>query len=444
VLDRRVEPAMTSTITSRAAPTLQLSRLGAMRAIRRSPLEVFERAAPLGDVVRVRLPGFAAWLLNHPDLVWHLLATRSGDVKKGPTMEAASRILGEGLLTSEGEHHRRQRRLIQPLFHHDRLADYARTMQELADAAVASWAPGDVLDVRDEMGRLALAIVGRSLLGTDVDPERAGEVGAALTEALSQFGRVFSPFLRVTEHLPTRSTRRFHRARATFDRIVLGMIAERRRMGVEGHDLLSHLLRAQEDGRGMTDQQVRDEVLTLFLAGHETTAVALTWTFWLLARAPEAEAELHRAVHDARPDVVDRVLFESLRLRPPAWAIGRRALTDLDVDGHEVPAGSVLVVSPWLLHHDERWWPDPDRFELGRWEPAATASRPRHAFLPFGGGPRMCVGEGFALTEARIVIRAVARRWRLVPEPGQDVRLRPLVTLRPDRPVLMRVRPRHG
>ena len=380
--------------------------------------------------------------MNHPDWVWHLLATRSRDVKKGPTMEAAARMLGHGLLTSEGELHHRQRRLIQPLFHHERLRGYADTMRRLAEERVSSWSPGAVMDVRDEMGRLALAIVGRSLFGADIDPDRARAIGSALTEALSQFDRVFSPFLRVTEHLPIPSTRRFRRARATFDRTVHGMIEERRSAGLVADDLLTHLLRAQEDGRGMSDEQVRDEVLTLFLAGHETTAVALTWTFWLLAEEPEVERALHAANGDERDLVIERILAESLRLRPPAWAIGRRMLIDLDVtDGERLPAGSVVVVSPWLLHHDERWWPDPDRFDLRRWEPGAVAARPRHAYLPFGGGPRMCIGEGFALTEARIVIDAVARRWRLVAEPGQDVRPNPVVTLRPNGPVLMRPRP---
>lgn len=426
----------------RAVPQLQLSRIASLRAIRRSPLALLERAARLGDVVRLRLPRSSAWLLNRPDLAWHVLATRSHDVKKGPTMEAAARMLGRGLLTSEGAHHHRQRRLIQPLFHHDQLAAYEGVMADLTAREVASWRPGETIDVRDRMAGLALAIVGRSLLGAQVDPDRAREIGAALTEALSQFDRVFSPFLRLTEHLPVPSTRRFLRARRTFDRVVHEMIADRRRSERGGDDLLSHLLRAQEDGRGMTDRQVRDEVLTLLLAGHETTAVALTWTLWLLGHEPDVEARLHADVDQGREDVVDRVLAEALRLRPPAWAIGRRALVDLDVDGHRLPAGSVLVVSPWLLHHDQRWWPEPDRFDLGRWEPAAVAARPRHAYLPFGGGPRMCVGEGFAWREARIVLRAVAASWRLIPEPGQDVRPRPLVTLRPNGRVLMRPDPR--
>jgi cytochrome P450 len=423
---------------------LQLSRFEALRALRRSPLEIFERAAPLGDVVRLRLPRFSVWLLNHPELVWHVLATRSHDVKKGPTMEAAARMLGRGLLTSEGEHHQRQRRLLQPLFHHERLAGYSGAMTELTDRMVGSWRNGDVIDVREEMARLALAIVARCLFGTDVEPDKAREVGAALTEALSQFDRVFSPFLRLTEHLPIPATRRFLRARETFDRVVYEMISDRRRAGGERDDLLSHLLRAQEDGRGMTDTQVRDEILTLFLAGHETTAVALTWTFWLLAGEPDVGSALHGSIDDGTDEVVDRVLSESLRLRPPAWAIGRRALVDLDVDGHPIPAGSVLVVSPWLLHHDERWWPEPERFDLARWPTGADAGRPRHAYLPFGGGPRMCVGEGFAMMEARIVLRAVAARWRLLAEPDQDVRPKPVITLRPNGPVRVRVESRRS
>ena len=422
---------------------LELSRLQAIRAFQRGPIELLERAARLGDIVTLRTGRFSAWLFNHPDRVWHVLATRSRDVKKGPTMEAAARMLGHGLLTSEGEHHHRQRRLIQPLFHHERLGDYERVMRDLAERRVESWSAGDVLDVRREMGELALSIVGRSLFGTDVEPERARSIGAALTEALSQFGRVFSPFLRVTEHLPIPSTRRFRRARATFDRVVHDMIAERRRTGLSADDLLTHLLLAQEGGRGMTDDEVRDEILTLFLAGHETTAVALTWTFWLLAGELDVERSLDGAGDDERELTIERILAESLRLRPPAWAIGRRILVDLEVtDGGRLPAGSVVIVSPWLLHHDRRWWPDPDRFDLGRWEPVVAAARPRHAYLPLGGGPRMCIGEGFARREAAIVLDAVTRRWRLVAEPGQDVRPKPAVTLRPAGPVLMRVRSR--
>jgi cytochrome P450 len=353
--------------TPTATARLDLSRLEAIRAFRHGPIELLERAARLGDVVSVRAGRLSAWLFNHPDRVWDLLATRSRDVKKGPTMEAAARMLGRGLLTSEGEHHHRQRRLLQPLFHHDRLGAYEQVMRELAERRVSSWSDGDVLDVRSEMGDLALSIVARSLFGSDVDPARARAIRDALTEALSQFDRVFSPFLRVSEHLPIPSTRRFHRARATFDGIVHGMIAERRRAGLATDDLLTHLLRAQEDGRGMSDEQVRDEVLTLFLAGHETTAVALTWTFWLLAAEPAVDARIDDQGGDVRDETIGRILAESLRLRPPAWAIGRRTLTDLDVAGGDrLPTGSVIVVSPWLLHHDERWWPEPDRFDLGR------------------------------------------------------------------------------
>jgi cytochrome P450 len=294
------------------------------------------------------------------------------------------------------------------------------------------------------MARLALEIVARCLFGSDVQPERAREIGGALTEALSQFGRVFSPFLRLTEHLPIPSTRRFRAARRTFDGIVFEMIEVRRGSGARGDDLLAYLMRVQDEGRTMTDEEIRDEVLTLFLAGHETTAVALAWTFWLLAREPAAEREVHRAVDAGDLATVDRAIAESIRLRPPAWAIGRRALAELEIGGHRIPRGSVLILSPWLLHHDPRWWPEPERFDLDRWTPAGEASRPRHAYLPFGGGPRRCIGEGFAWQEASIVIRTVAERWRLVPDGELDVRPRPSVTLRPDGPVRMRVEPRRS
>ncbi|HEY6567900.1 MAG TPA: cytochrome P450, partial [Actinomycetota bacterium] len=231
------------------------------------------------------------------------------------------------------------------------------------------------------------------------------------------------------------------------------LIEQRRERGIEGDDLLSLLLAAQEDGEGMSDRQVHDEALTLFLAGHETTSNALTWTLWFLARHPEADARLHAeldGVLDARePTTADlphlpfttAVLSESLRLRPPAWAIGRQAVVDHDLGGVVLPEGSVAVVSPWLLHHDERWWPEPNSFRPERWlDP--DPDRPRHAYLPFGGGPRMCIGEGFAWMEAGLVLATLARRWRFSLEPGARVEMQPVVTLRPRFGVPMRAHAR--
>jgi cytochrome P450 len=294
------------------------------------------------------------------------------------------------------------------------------------------------------MASLTLAIVGETLFGTDVDDRRSATVTRALTQTLSMFDRVYSPVFRLLVHLPTPTMRRYRRVEAELDDVIETMIRERRASGSgggAGDDVLSLLLRATEDGLGMTDRQVRDEALTLFLAGHETTANALAWTWWLLAQHPDTEArlhaELHRALGGGVPAVSDlprlgytrAVLSESIRLRPPAWAIGRRAVREHVAGGVAIPSGSVVVVSPWLLHHDPRWWNDPHDFRPERWlEPH---DRPRLAFMPFGGGPRVCIGEAFAWMEGTLLLATIASRWRLRLVPGHVVEPHAVVTLRP-------------
>lgn len=432
-------------------PGPKLSALGAARAFRRDPIALLSRAAAFGDVSYLRLPGFDAYLLNHPDLVWDILVTGNKDFAKGPTIQAAKLLLGENLLTSDEPTHMVRRRLVQPLFHHERIAGYADAMVEHALRLVDGWPDGDVVDVHAEMAKLTLAIVGATVFATDVGDADAGAVTRALSEILGMFDRVYSPGFQLLVRLPVPATRRFERRRAEVVGVVDRMIAERRANGAGGDDLLSLLLRAQEDGRGLTDEQVRSEALTLFLAGHETTANALAWTWWLLSQNP-AEAdrladELDGALAGGAPRVEDlprlpfteMVLSESMRLRPPAWAIGRRAIADHEVDGTVIPSGSVAVVSPYLLHHDARWYPEPERFLPERWTTDAKAERPRAAFLPFGAGPRMCVGEGFAWMEARLLLAAIARRWRMHLEPGQDLDPLPAITLRPRNGIRMRL-----
>jgi len=405
-----------------------MSRLQAVRSLRRDPIGLLERATELGDVVRVRVPRLDLYVLNHPDLVWDVLATDNHAFSKGPTMQAAKRILGESLLTSEGEHHRRQRRLIQPLFHHERIAGFAPTIRQLGERAGDRWVDREVIDVREEMARLTLQIVARTLFGSGIDEARTGRIARALTDVLDQFDRVFSPLLPITERLPFPSTRRFRRARAVFDEIIYGLIAERRATDAEGDDLLSRLIYAQDAGSGMTDQQVRDEAITIFLAGHETTSNALTWTWLLLSENPDLEERFHERLDDDA--FVRAVLHEAMRLYPPAWAIGRRALSEHVADGIRIPAGAVVIVSPWLLHHDPRWWADPGSFRPERWLDEEPAAR-RHAFLPFGGGPRMCIGEGFAELEATVLLTTIGRRWGFEHDAAHRVELQPVVTLRP-------------
>jgi len=417
------------------APRLAMSRLEAVRLLRRDPIGLLERAADLGDVVRVRVPRLDLYVVNHPDLVWDVLATDSRAFSKGPTMQAAKRVLGESLLTSEGEYHRRQRRLIQPLFHRERIVDFAPTIRELGERAGERWADSEVIDVREEMARLTLGIVAQTLFGSGIDETGTVRIGGALTEVLDQFDRVFSLLLPITERLPIPSTRRFRRARAVFDEIVYGLIAERRNAGVLGDDLLSRLISAKDTGTGMTDQQVRDEAITIFLAGHETTSNALTWTWLLLSEHRDVEARFHDRLDDEA--FVRAVLDESMRLYPPAWAIGRRAVSEHLADGIRIPAGAVVIVSPWLLHHDARWWADPATFRPERWLEEERARR--HAFLPFGGGPRMCIGEGFAELEASVLLSTIGRTWRFEHDPRRRVELQPVVTLRPRGGMPMRV-----
>jgi cytochrome P450 len=423
--------------------------LRALREWRRDPIGLLQRVAAGGDVQRLRLPGLDAWLLNHPDLIREVLVSGHHDFMKGPTIQASKRLLGESLLTSEGDFHRRHRRLIQPIFHHDRLQRYGPVIVEQAERAAVRWRDGEVVDVHREMTRLTLSIVAGALFGADVEAEEARDIGRAMTETFANFGRIFSPLFPLLARLPVPAMRRFHRARAVLDAVVNRMIEQRRRSGATGHDVLSLLLRAHEDEAGsLTDEQIRDEAMTLFLAGHETTAVALTWTWYLLSRHPEAKARLHEELDEVLPggppvsgDVArlpytQMILLESMRLYPPAWAIGRRALAEHRVDGEVIPERAVVVVSPFLVHHDPRWWPEPEAFRPERWV-EGDPSRPRHAYFPFGAGPRMCIGEPFAWMEAVLVLATLAGRWQLSLVPDQRVEFQPAVTLRPKHGIRM-------
>jgi cytochrome P450 len=407
----------------------------------RDPLRTLERIVrEHGDVAGFRFGPASEVLVSHPDLVRQVLVTEQRSFAKGRALQEARRVIGDGLLTSEGELHLRQRRLMQPLFAHRHIGAYAEAMAACADALQARWQPGEVLDVHEEMARLTLTIVGKTLFDADVEGE-ASEIGDALTVSLEAVNRLVYPFGPWLERLPLPSHRRFREARARLDTTVYRLIDERRAATATGGDLLSLLLAARDEEGGMSDEQVRDEAMTIFLAGHETTAVWLTWTWYLLARHPEAEARLHdeldRVLAGRLPQLGDvaqlvyaeRVLREALRLYPPVWLVGRRALVGVEIAGHRVPAGAVVLASQWIVHRDPRWWPDPLRFDPDRW--AGPDERPDYAFFPFGGGTRICIGEGFAWLEAKLALAAIASRWRLRLAPGHRVTTRPRITLRP-------------
>jgi len=420
--------------------------LRSLLAFRRDPLSFLARVQRAhGDVAAFRFGPRRLYLLSHPDLVRDVFVTHHRNFIKSLALQRARVLLGTGLLTSEGDFHLRQRRMAQPAFHRDRVAALAATMAAYAGRAGDGWSAGREMDVVREMNRLTLAIAGDTLFGADVEGE-AEEVARALDAALGMFDRLTNPFGILLDRLPLPGTIRLRKARAALDATIYGIIERRRASPVDRGDLLSLLLAARDDegdGGGMTDEQLRDEALTLFLAGHETTANALAWSWHLLAANPDAEARLHAEVDavvgDRLPTADDyprlpytRAVFaESMRLYPPAWTVGREPLEDFAAGGYRIPAGTVVMMSPWVVHRDPRWWSDPDRFDPGRWTPEAEAALPRFAYFPFGGGPRKCIGEGFAWMEGVIVLATVARRWRLRPAPGAVVTTAPSITLRP-------------
>ncbi|HEU0014479.1 MAG TPA: cytochrome P450 [Longimicrobium sp.] len=426
-------------------PRGPLAGLRGFRAFHRDPagaLADLRRAH--GDVARFQVATARLYLLSHPDLVRDVLVTHHRNFIKSKALQRARIILGSGLLTSEGDFHLRQRRLSQPAFHRDRVAEMAGTMVRHAEAAGARWRAGAEMDVAREMNRLALAIAGETLLGAGVEGE-ADAIGGALDDVLGLFKRLHNPFGALLDRLPVPGTLRMRRARRRLDDTILRAIAARRASAGPRGDLLGLLLAARDDegdGGGMTDAQLRDELLTLFLAGHETTANALAWTWHLLALHPDAEARLHAEVDAAlgggsataddytRLPYARAVLAESMRLYPPAWVVGREPLEDYEAGGCRIRAGSIVLMSQYVIHRDPRWWDAPDAFRPERWTPELEASLPRFAYFPFGAGPRKCIGEGFAWMEGVLALATLARRWRLRHAPGARVAPKPLITLR--------------
>lgn len=424
-------------------------------AFRRDPTGfLMELARTYGDIVYVNVGAQPLFLLNHPDFIRDVLITHHENFTKGQVLEQSKRVLGEGLLTSEGETHRRYRRLVQPVFHRARIAGYARVMAELADQTAQRWQDGTTLDVAKAMNRLTLAIVARTLFSTDVE-EEADTIDRALSTLLLLSDPLTVRLAKWFDLLPfLPMSRRLQAARTDLDEIIYHMIAQHRsagQAGAEADDLLGLLLRAQEaeTGQPPPDAAIRDQALTILLAGHETTANALAWSWYLLSQHPNAEARLHAEVDTALdgrlPGMEDvarlpytrMVLSESMRLYPPAWVIARRAIDDYEVGGYTVPAGSVLLMSQWVMHRDPRYYPEPSRFLPERWESEQEAGRPKYAYFPFGGGPRVCIGAQFAWTEGILLLATLAQHWRLRLVPGHPVALQPRITLRPKHGMVM-------
>jgi cytochrome P450 len=401
-----------------------------------------EIARQYGDIAGVQLLNFKIFLINHPDYVEDVLVNHPRKFVKGRVLKANKRTFGQGLLTSEGEFWLRQRRLAQPAFHKVRIAGYAGTMVEYAEHLLREWRDGEERDIHAEMMRLTLQIVGKTLFDADVERD-AREIGRSM-ELLLRLGANFRRTMFVPQWLPTPTNLRIEMAMRRIEKVLYRIIAERRASGHDAGDLLSMLLAAQdEDGSRMTDRQLRDEAITLFLAGHETTASALSWTWWLLAKNPKAETRLHEELHSLlagrAPSLEDLpklaytnyVITESMRLYPPAWGMARTAIEDYEIAGYRVPKGSGVSFTQWTIHRDERWYDAPDEFRPARWENDLMKRLPRFAYFPFGGGPRQCIGSAFAMMEAALILATIAQRFRFRLVEGQQVVPLASITLRP-------------
>jgi cytochrome P450 len=429
----------------RRPPGIERLGLPEIRLLRRDPLKLLERVKAHGDVAWVRVGPVDLYLLSHPDDVKDVLVTNHRRFTKGMWLNEVKALLGEGLVTSDGEFHRRQRRLVQPAFHHQRLPGYAQRMVEFAERSAGRFVDGAELSMDEAMNELTLAIVAKTLFDTDVEHEDAQQVRESLAVGLELYN-MSTNWLEANPQEDRFQEPQYRKALDTLDGLVYGMIEERRRSGADRGDLLSMLVLArdeEEGGRTMTDVQIRDEAMTLVLAGHETTANALTWTWYLLSQNPEAEeafhAELDEVLGGRAPTMDDlpalpytrMVMAESMRLYPPVPRLGRRAVEDHEVGGYVIPAGSLVSVSQYLIQRDARWWPEPERFDPQRWTPEASAERPKFAYFPFGGGVRLCIGEEFAWMEGILILAAVGRRWRFRLVPAHPVETLMTITLRP-------------
>jgi cytochrome P450 len=412
-----------------------------LRAMQNDPVPFLMRVAhEHGDIVQFRIGGQIIVLVNHPDLIREMLVTRHRSFRKNHVLRRANAVIGDGLFTSDGELHREQRRLAQSAFHHERIAAYAEVMVARAAAMRDAWQDGATIDIHGEMMKTTLSIVAQTLFGANVDDE-ADEIGRAITDLIDLFPRVMNPVGLAMLRLPIPARFRLRAAMRRLDRTIYRIIEDRRASGEDRGDLLSMLLLGHDES-DVSNAQLRDETLTLFLAGHETTASALAWTCYLIGQHPAVAAEVHRVVDELLGDrlplaedypqlrYLEMVVAEAMRLYPPAWIVTGDAVEEVDLGGWRVPPRALVIASQAVTHRDPRWWPDPDAFNPLRFTAEASASRPKFAYFPFSAGPRVCIGEGFAWMESVLMLATLAQRWSMETV-SRNVKTQASVTLRP-------------
>ncbi|MGO8788813.1 MAG: cytochrome P450 [Terriglobia bacterium] len=418
--------------------------VGSLLEIQKDELDFLTRQVrEYGDVVYLRVVNHPVYILSHPRDIETVLVTKSSNFIKSVFLRESRALFGEGLLTSESSLWQRQRRALQPAFHHDHVLSYTRTMAESTARMLATWQDGEERDVHQDMTRLTMEIVAKVLFGEELSSE-AEQAGEAFGAFFEQYDQRFGLYL-IPEWVPTPDNLRYRRAIKRLDQIVLGVIRRKRAHGDgQAPDVLSVLLRANDgNGAGMAERQVRDEMMTLFFTGHETTALALAWTFYLLAKNPGAEAKLQAEIDSvlegrvptfqdlARLPFLEMVFKESLRLYPPAYGVVREAVNDCEIGGYPVPRGATLAMFQWSVHRDPRFFDRPEEFLPERWENGFAKSLPRCAYFPFGAGPRLCIGNTFAQAEVPLVLATIVQKFQLQLVPGHRVATAPSLTLRP-------------
>ncbi len=402
-----------------------------------------EWSSEYGDIFALSIMNMQQWIVTHPDLIHQILVTDASkfikDAAYSDEKRGLARFLGNGLLTSDGEFWKRQRKLVAPSLHTRRIEAYAQTMVDYTLKMLDGWQDKARLDISQEMSALTMQIVAKTLFNANVVEDIA-----AVNSSMATLQKASGDMTLLPEWVPTPIKYRSRQAVSVLDRIVYGFINERRASGEDKGDLLSMLLLAQDDdGNGMSDKQARDEAVTLFLAGHETTANSLNWTWYLLAQHPEVEAKLHAeldSVLAGSPPSLDdlknlpyteMIMKESMRLYPPAWSFSREATEDIQLGDYIIPKGTVVAILNYFTHRDPRWWDDPEAFVPERFSPEREKDIPKYAYVPFGGGPRVCIGNSFAMMEGRLLLATMASRYSLTLQPGQKVQTQPLITLNP-------------
>lgn len=417
---------------------------GHLLSLRRNPLDFLNENMRYGDLTHLKFMKYNGYQINHPDLLRQVLTTDNAIWHKSVIYKRMLKdYLGDGILSVDGEYWRTQRKLMQPAFHVKRVGAYADTMVEYALHMLDGWQDGEVRDVAEDLMAVTLNIVGKTLFNSDFRTE-SERVAEALEFMLENIITASQQIIHLPEWIPTPTKYRKQRTIEMLDAVVMPIITARRQSNEDTGDLLSMLMLAQdEDGNGMTDKQLRDEAMTIVLAGHETTANALTWTLYLLSQNPDIYEQLQTEIDtvlSSRPATMadlrdlpyaEKVIKESMRLLPPVWSLGRQARQDTELGGYAIPKYSTAIIPIWSVHRDARWYPNPQRFDPDRWTEENEANRPRYAYLPFGAGPRVCIGNSFAMMEAVLLLATILQQVRVSLVDGHPVEPEPLITLRP-------------